>query len=159
MIVTSRWRPMITAELTFNLVRIFSNSSYYSFFDHPVISEEPGHRTRRIPRPFYDTQPLEEDLNYSDNADSQDLSTQNSTAVVPAQFRIRHVLLTLRDTLQTAFNLFGLSRLYPRRPSFEPNKYVPSSLLAQTCPTINEGVDSLPKVFEPPYPFANMTIY
>ncbi|KAG1893175.1 uncharacterized protein F5891DRAFT_50695 [Suillus fuscotomentosus] len=29
--------------------------------------EEPGHRTRRIPRPFYDTQPLEEDLNYSDN--------------------------------------------------------------------------------------------
>lgn len=103
-------------------------------------------------------EPSEDDLNLSDNANSQSSSIQDSAAL-PAQFRIRRVLLRLRDTLQTTFNLFGLCRLYPRRPSFEPNKFIPSSLLAKTCPAPAQGIDSPPKVFAPPYPFRNMTIY
>lgn len=82
----------------------------------------------------------------------------------PPQSRIRRVLLTLRDTLQTAFNVVGLSRLYPRRPSFEPDKFVPSSLLARSSPMATGVCDtpgSVPSsgVSEPPFPFANMTIY
>ncbi|KAG2343831.1 hypothetical protein BDR05DRAFT_975804 [Suillus weaverae] len=79
-----------------------------------------------------------------------------------AQSRIRHVLLMLRDTLQTGFNSFGLCQLYPCRPSFEPDQLIPSSLLARTSPTaaIHETDPSpLSNVFVPPYPFANMTIY
>ncbi|KAG2138105.1 uncharacterized protein EDB93DRAFT_1090792 [Suillus bovinus] len=65
----------------------------------------------------------------------------------------------LRDTLQTAFNLVGICRLYPRHPSFEPDRFVPSSLLANSCPIIVQGTDSPSKIFLPPYPFPNMTIY
>jgi len=114
---------------------------------------------RRIPRCLDDIEPSRGDLNPSDSADI--LSTQTAS-VVPAQSRIRRVLLTLRDTLQTTLNSFGLFRLYPRRPSFEPDQLVPSSLLARTAPTTisNPGVDSdSPRVFAPPYPFPNMTIY
>lgn len=76
---------------------------------------------------------------------------------LPPQSRIRRVLLTLRDTLQTTFSSLGLARLYPRRPSFEPDNFVLSSLLSTTCPpTMQDGhSDILP----PPYPFPNMTVY
>ncbi|KAG2049933.1 hypothetical protein BDR06DRAFT_892788, partial [Suillus hirtellus] len=69
------------------------------------------------------------------------------------------VLLTLRDTLQTTFNLFGLCRIYPCHPSFELDTFVPSSLLARTCPAAAQETDSLPRVFAPPWPFPNMTTY
>ncbi|KAG2159498.1 uncharacterized protein EDB93DRAFT_1075350, partial [Suillus bovinus] len=69
------------------------------------------------------------------------------------------VLLMLRDTLQTAFNSVGICRLYPHRPSFEPNRFIPSLLLANSCPIIVQGTDSPSKIFLPPYPFPNMTIY
>jgi hypothetical protein len=61
--------------------------------------------------------------------------------------------------------MFGLSRQYPRRPSFEPDKFVPSSLLAKFSPIPIEvqdtqGPDPSRGVSEPPpYPFQNMTIY
>ncbi|KAG2740756.1 hypothetical protein P692DRAFT_201685469, partial [Suillus brevipes Sb2] len=71
---------------------------------------------------------------------------------------IQRVLLTLRDSLQTAFDYIGLSQQYPRRPSFEPDKYVSSTLLADTCPTTT-GTDSSPVVPQPPHPFPNMTVY
>jgi hypothetical protein len=83
----------------------------------------------------------------------------------PPPHRIRRVLLTLRDTLQTAVNAFGLSRQYPRRPSFEPDKFVPSTLLAESSPIPIEvhdaqGTDPSRGISEPPpYPFPNMTIY
>ncbi|KAG2739784.1 hypothetical protein P692DRAFT_201872909 [Suillus brevipes Sb2] len=119
--------------------------------------KEPARPTmRRIPRSFDETVHSEEDLNYSESGQSP--PTQNPT-VLPAQSRFRRVLLTLRDTLQTPFNSFGLSRLYPRRPSFEPDGFVPSSLLGKTCPTAPQEVDSPPRVLAPPYPFHNMTIY
>jgi hypothetical protein len=95
-------------------------------------------------------------MNYSES--SQSSPAQNSAAL-PVQSRIRRVLLTLRDTLQTPFNTFGLGRLYPRRPSFEPDGFLPSSLLRRTCPTTAEHTDSSPRIFAPPYPFPNMTIY
>lgn len=111
---------------------------------------------RRFPRHFTDTPglPLDEDLNHSDHNDAAAPSP-------PAQSRIKRVLLTLRDTLQTPFNSFGLSRLYPRRPSFEPDKFIPSSLLAKTSPTILQSHESSssPMISGPPYPFPNMTIY
>lgn len=79
------------------------------------------------------------------------------------QHRIRRVLLTLRDSLQTAFNVVGLCRQYPRRPSFEPDQFVPSLLLAKSCPTVadthNTQTDSSRGVSKPPFPFPNMTIY
>ncbi|KAG2032650.1 hypothetical protein BDR03DRAFT_935890 [Suillus americanus] len=69
--------------------------------------------------------------------------------------RIQRVLLTLRDSLQTAFSVIGLCRQYPRWPSFEPDKFVPSTLLSKSCPTTNPPR----RVSEPPFPFPNMTIY
>lgn len=81
----------------------------------------------------------------------------------PPQRRIQRVLLTLRDSLQTVFNVVGLCRLYPRRPSFEPDRFIPSSLLAQSCPVANvpniQRSDPFPGISEPPYPFPNMTVY
>jgi len=69
----------------------------------------------------------------------------------------------LRDSLQTAFNMIGLCRQYPRWPSFKPDKFIPSSLLAQSYPMASahniERSDSFPRVSEPPHPFPNMTIY
>ncbi|KAG2154502.1 uncharacterized protein EDB93DRAFT_1081262, partial [Suillus bovinus] len=79
----------------------------------------------------------------------------------PTQSRIKHVLLTLRDTLQTSFDSFGLLCLYSRRPSFEPDKFIPSSLLTKTSPTSKRSHESClsPIILGPPYPFPNMTIY
>jgi hypothetical protein len=114
---------------------------------------------RRIPRTFADIEHLDDDLNPSDNA--ADSSTAPKSPSQPARYRIQRVLLMLRDTLQTAFNAFGLCRLYPRRPSFEPDKFLPSTLLARTSPiaTGTTDSDSLSNVLAPPFPFANMTIY
>ncbi|KAG2745189.1 hypothetical protein P692DRAFT_201868719 [Suillus brevipes Sb2] len=119
-------------------------------------SEETTFPMRRIPRPLDAIEPLHDELNHSDHVD---ISLSQSSAPVPARSRVQRVLLTLRDTLQTSFNSFGLCRLYPRRPSFEPDKYVPSLLLAKTSPTIIQETESPPSVFAPPYPFSNMTIY
>lgn len=115
---------------------------------------------RRIPRQYADIERSEEDLNVSDNTNNHNTWTQNSDTL-PARARIRRILLMLADTLQTTINLFGLCRLYPRRPSFEPDKFVTSSLLARTSPTAAqlEDIHTPPQVFAPPYPFANMTIY
>jgi hypothetical protein len=59
--------------------------------------------------------------------------------------------------------MIGLCQQYPRRPLFEPDKFIPSSLLAQSCPMASahniERSDSFPGVSEPPHPFPNMTIY
>jgi hypothetical protein len=119
--------------------------------------QHPSGRTF-IPRNFDDPLPDDEDINPSD-----------ITGIVPSLVaphrRIRRVLLTLRDALQTAFNTFGLSRQYPRRPSFEPDKFVPSSLLQKSSPIPIEvhdtqGSDQSCSVSEPPpYPFPNMTVY
>lgn len=105
---------------------------------------------RRIPRPFEDALPAYEDAN--------NLNIVDTPPAQHAPSKIRRVLLTLRDTLQTNFNSYGLSRLYPRRPSFEPDKFVSSSLLSKMCPTI-ASEDDLPDISPPPYPFPNMTIY
>lgn len=117
-------------------------------FHHSVASEEPVLSSmRRIPRCLHDVDPcLAEDLG-------------NDISSVPAPSRIRRVLLTLKDTLQTTFDSFGLCRLYPRRPSFEPNKFVASSLLARSCPTIIPGPEPTAKLPPPPYPYSNTTIY
>ncbi|KIK32237.1 hypothetical protein CY34DRAFT_47013, partial [Suillus luteus UH-Slu-Lm8-n1] len=74
---------------------------------------------------------------------------------------IQRVLLMLRDSLQTTFNTIGLCRQYPRRPSFEPDKFIPSPLLSQSCPMSTADTDDAqsPGISEPPYPFANMSIY
>jgi hypothetical protein len=72
---------------------------------------------RCVPRQFIDVERSAEDLNNVDNANVPSL---------PPQSRIQCVILKLRDTLQTAFNSFGLCWIYPRRPSFEPDKFLPS---------------------------------
>lgn len=95
----------------------------------------------------------EEDANHPDNVDAPPARSAD-----PPQSRIRKVLLTLRDTLQTNFNYLGLCPLYPRRPSFEPDKFVPSSLLSTTSPTVTQESES-PLLHAPPYPFPNMTIF
>jgi Plavaka transposase len=110
-------------------------------------------RLGRIPRHFEDVSLSDEDANYSDAVDAPPARNAD-----PPESRIRRVLLMLRDTLQTSFNSFGLCRLYPRRPSFEPDQFVPSSLLSTTCPTVIQETDS-PGILPPPYPFPSMTIY
>lgn len=109
-------------------------------------------RLRRIPRHFQDPPPPDED---TDRLDS--IEVLPSRSPVPPQSRIRRVLLILRDTLQTSFNSLGLCWLYPRRPSFEPDKFVPSFLLSTTCPKALQENDT--GVLPPPYPFPNMTVY
>jgi hypothetical protein len=114
---------------------------------------------RAFPRCFEDIQPPDEDINLSEsrgNNPSPVVETQNRS-----QSRIQRVILTLRDSLQTAFNAVGLCRQYPRRPSFEPDKFISSSLLANSCPTISNSHNTLKPdpPPEPPYPFPNMTIY
>ncbi|KAG1770346.1 hypothetical protein EV702DRAFT_1202394 [Suillus placidus] len=133
-------------EEQFNIDTIETDSDAFAS------SEEPSHPLRRIPRAYEDIPFSDKDLNNSDDLDA--LPTRN---MVPPQSRIRKVILTLRDTLQTTFNSLGLGRLYPRRPSFEPDRFVPSLLLSTTCPTVAEICS--PDVFPPPYPFPNMTIY
>lgn len=121
----------------------------------------PSQRTSRlVPRHFDDLLPADEDTNPSDSSANHPPSQASQN---PPQRKIQRVLLTLRDSLQTVFNTFGLCRQYPRRPSFEPDKFIPSSLLARSCPVAADahtrGSDSSPELSEPPYPFLNMTIY
>ncbi|KAG2757163.1 hypothetical protein P692DRAFT_201859216 [Suillus brevipes Sb2] len=112
--------------------------------------------TRRIPRAFDEIEHSSDDVNYSDNTNIP--PTQNP-ASLPARSRIKRVILTLRDTLQTTYNSFGLCRLYPRRPSFEPDAIIASTLLARTSPAVH-GAEPSPNVSAaPPHPFPNMTIY
>ncbi|KAG1817511.1 uncharacterized protein BJ212DRAFT_1480086 [Suillus subaureus] len=66
--------------------------------------------------------------------------------------------------VEGAFDMIGLSRLNPRHPSYEPDKFVPSSLLAKSSPvTANmhdaQGPDPPASFAEPPHPFPNMTIH
>ncbi|KAG2744714.1 hypothetical protein P692DRAFT_201721436 [Suillus brevipes Sb2] len=117
-----------------------------------------------VPRNFDELLPAEEDLNPSNSLENVHPVTVATDTQNSSQRKIRRVLLTLRDTLQTAFNALGLSRLYPRRPSFEPDKFVPSLLLAHTSPTTTYAQDTQESdpfagVSEPPHPFPNMTIY
>ncbi|KIK34857.1 hypothetical protein CY34DRAFT_17433 [Suillus luteus UH-Slu-Lm8-n1] len=118
-------------------------------------SEEAVLPMGRIPGCLVDIEPSRDDLNHSNGAD---IPSNQTVSQIPAQTRIRRVLLTLRDTLQTTFNSFGLCRHYPRRPSFEPDQLISSSLLSRTAPTPGTDSDS-PQVLAPPYPFPNMTIY
>ncbi|KAG2158533.1 uncharacterized protein EDB93DRAFT_1076521 [Suillus bovinus] len=113
---------------------------------------------RRIPRAFRNVEPSQDDLHYLDGANIPPVQSSDS---LPAQSRIRRVLLTLRDTLQTAYNSVSLCRLYPRHPSFEPDHVILSSLLARTSPMVSqlEGSDDQQKVSPPPYPFPNMTVH
>jgi hypothetical protein len=147
-------RDHVMMDLEDNFHNAFDHNALRLYFvtvvsDVSLVSEEPAPPRRRIPRAFNDIDYLPEDLNVSDNVNFPTL---------PVQSRIKRVLLTLRDTLQTAFDSVGFCRLYPRRPSFEPNKFIPSSSLARSSPTV-EGTDSSPKVFPPPYPFPNMSTY
>jgi hypothetical protein len=139
-----------------------SRTSYVGLFQRVHLgiadrlsSAAPTLPRRRIPRSFDDIEHVAGDLNESNTA--ADIPRPPS----PHQNRIRRVILTLRDTIQTAYNSFGLSRLYPRRPSFEPDRFIPSTLLARTCPTATQGTDppGLSNVLSPPYPFSNMSIY
>ncbi|KAG2049202.1 hypothetical protein BDR06DRAFT_1012311 [Suillus hirtellus] len=115
-----------------------------------TMSEEPMHSRRCIQKPFDDIEHPAGDLIDVNNPDVPSL---------PTRPRIQRVLLTLRDTLQSAFNSFGICRLYPRRPSFEPSKFIPSSLLAKSCLIVVQGTGSKANVLPPPFPFPNTTIY
>ncbi|KIK35492.1 hypothetical protein CY34DRAFT_16981 [Suillus luteus UH-Slu-Lm8-n1] len=116
--------------------------------------------SRLVPRHYDDLLPADEDTNPSDSSANHPPSQASQN---PPQRKIQRVLLTLRDSLQTVFNAVGLCRQYPRRPSFEPDKFIQSSLLARSCPVAADahtrGSDSSPELSEPPYPFLNMTIY
>lgn len=115
----------------------------------------------RIPRTLDNIEPSPDDLNHSDCAAG--IPSLPTASLVPTRSRIRRILLTLRDSLKTTFNSFGLCRLYPHCPSFEPDQLIQSSLLARTSPiaTSNnaQATDSPPKVYAPLYPFPNMSIY
>ncbi|KAG2154316.1 uncharacterized protein EDB93DRAFT_1081635 [Suillus bovinus] len=115
-----------------------------------------------VPKSLVDFLPANKDTNLSDSSGHGPSTLPEIDN--PQQHRIQRVLLTLHNSLQTAFTAIGLGRKYPRRPSFEPDKFIPSSLLATMCPTIanehnTQELDPSHGVSGPPYPFANMTIY
>ncbi|KAG2337979.1 hypothetical protein BDR05DRAFT_1004601 [Suillus weaverae] len=159
-------------------VRGLCNATSPADSQHPVDSEEQQHDNtdvemsnpgneldfhleeiappiRRVPRSFDEIKHLSDDINYSDNTD---IPPTQHPASLPAQSQIKRVLLTLRDTLHTAYNSFGLCRLYPWCPSFEPDEIIASTLLARMSPTVH-GAEPLPNISAPPHPFPNMTIY
>jgi hypothetical protein len=123
----------------------------------------PARRTLRlIPRNFDNLLPDDEDINPSDPSGNDPAPVAEAQA--PPQHRIQRVLLTLHNSLQMAFNVIGLCRQYPCCPSFEPDKFVSSTLLAKSCPTSGHAhdtqtPDSSHEVSETPFPFPNMTIY
>jgi hypothetical protein len=86
------------------------------------------HTIRLVPRNFDDILLADDNINPSD-CSRIDTSLVTKTRN-PLQHRIQPVLLMLRNSLQTAFNVFGLCHQYPRHTSFEPDKFVPSQLLA-----------------------------
>ncbi|KIO05466.1 hypothetical protein M404DRAFT_70977, partial [Pisolithus tinctorius Marx 270] len=67
---------------------------------------------------------------------------------------IRRVILHVHGSFQSERDFFGICRQYLHCPSFEPDSFVSSTLLAK-------GVHVVPRPHlpPPPYPFANMTIY
>jgi hypothetical protein len=82
---------------------------------------------------------------------------------------IRRVILHVRDILRTAANRFGVFREYPYRPSHDPDAFVSTTDLS-ICPTPSSpgqsrsqgdgiSVSSVRGMEEPPWPFANMSIY
>jgi hypothetical protein len=149
----------LKAVITFQVCNI---AALCLFLSYKLLVDSDQHHSRRIciiPRSFNDLLPANEDLNPSGNSASTLPDIHN-----PPQHRIRRVLLTLRDSLQMTFTAIGLCRNYPRRPSFKPDKFISSSLLATTCPTIADALDTqghnpLHGASGPPFPFPNMTIY
>jgi hypothetical protein len=113
-------------------------------------------RLQLVPRNFEDLIPLDEDINPSDSCGNNPAPVTD-TQNLPLS-RIQRVLLTLHDSLETTLNAFGLYCHYPRWPSFEPDMFIPSSLLAKSSPMIlnMQGSDLPPG---PPYPFPYMTTY
>ncbi|KAF7372464.1 C2H2-type domain-containing protein [Mycena venus] len=78
----------------------------------------------------------------------------------------RRVILHVRDTMQTALNCFRIFRVYPHRPSYDPDAHVEAEDLANfpvdksrlaSLAAEHDQPDSTPP--PPPWPFANMTIY
>ncbi|KAG2051493.1 hypothetical protein BDR06DRAFT_889800, partial [Suillus hirtellus] len=65
------------------------------------------------------------------------------------------VILLVTESLCNVVGAFGLSRDYPQRPSYEPDVFIPSRLLAKKCPTLQPPTSIPP----PPHPFPNMTMY
>ncbi|KAG1845733.1 hypothetical protein DFJ58DRAFT_730795 [Suillus subalutaceus] len=131
---------------------------FHGIYEPPAVTgQRPSQRKPRpVPRDFQDILPPNEDINPSDSS-GNDLSSVVETQN-PPRSKIQRVLLTLHDSLQTSFNIIGLCRKYPRRPSFEPDKYIPSSLLAISSPTTANAQRPEPSL-KPPYPFPNMTVY
>ncbi|KAJ3473790.1 hypothetical protein NLI96_g12821 [Meripilus lineatus] len=78
----------------------------------------------------------------------------------PPTQRLPRIILIVRDTIRTAFNIFGLMREYPHRPSYDPDAEVHAAILARkgSTPHNSEMDGSLPDVQQtPPWPYTNMT--
>jgi hypothetical protein len=116
------------------------------------------HTLRPVPRHFEDVLPSNEDVNLSEWCGNHPPVTETQNQ---PHGRIQRIFLTLHDSLQMAFNTIGLPQQYPRQPSFEPDRFVSSSLLAKYCPiTSNTHITHMPdQPPKPPYPFSNMNIY
>jgi hypothetical protein len=148
---------VISQVCTFLMFYIFCLGAHGSLTVYT--GQQPSRRTLRpVPRHFKDVLPSDEDVNLSESCGNHPPVTETQNR---PHGRIQRVFLTLCDSLQTAFNAIGLSRQYPRRPSFEPDRFVSSSLLAKYCPITSDAhVTHMPdRPPEPPYPFSNMTIY
>jgi len=122
----------------------------------------PAHCIHRlVPQHFDDILPANEDINTSDSSWNDPFPFTKAQNQPP--HRTQRVLLTLQDSLQMVFSVISLCRQYPRQPLFEPNKFVSSTLLSKSCPTVpnahNTQTNPPRRVSEPPFPFPNMTIY
>ncbi|KAJ3753853.1 hypothetical protein EV360DRAFT_23193, partial [Lentinula raphanica] len=73
---------------------------------------------------------------------------------------IRRVILIVRDALKTCQNPFRMFRLYPRRPTYDPDMFVSVDDLAKN--TYRDSLVSAPDskmLRDPPWPFLNKTVY
>lgn len=118
----------------------------------PPATSHIGHPTRqhRLPTQFRDNLP--ERVPPLDQTDIPSSAAQDPTLTV------RRVILIVRDRLATAANSFGLWRLYPRRPSYDPDDVVDSAELSTSRASVSTPF-TLPESQKPPWPFANMSIH
>ncbi|KAG0702452.1 hypothetical protein DFH29DRAFT_804945 [Suillus ampliporus] len=71
---------------------------------------------------------------------------------------VQRVILLVTESICNIIGAFSLSRDYPQCPSYEPDVFVPSRLLAKQCQTLENATPSA-SVPPPPYPFPNMSVY
>lgn len=122
------------------------------------IAHSKPQRNIRLPKQYRVTAPVEHVVYNVETATQDvacdDLPTTQDTP--PVNSVIWRVILLVTESIRSVVGSFSLSRDYPQCPSYEPDIFIPSRLLAKKYPTLQPSAIGVPP---PPHPFPNMTVY